>query len=254
MFERSCRVAVIVAAMLCAGSALAVVGGDVPGPDDYRFDAVAAFGSEAGLLEGHDWWCAATLITESTALLAQHCIAASPGPPFAVRFRRAEDGTIGSVESDPSSFHNVRVTGWRFPKEGDVAIVYLEKAVTHIAPMPLSFGPSFPGEWVTAAGWGREGPGPGEGQKTRLKACETALYAVTAPHLLFLNAWVGGPCGPNNNDSGGALVAMIPSSQARDSIERLGLVGVLNSLGSAVDVAPFEEFVRGDAVDAVAVK
>lgn len=246
MLERSCRAAVAVVALLYAAPALAVVGGDVPAQDDARFDAVAAFGSEDGLFEAHEWWCAATLITESTAILAQHCITASPGPPFALRFRRAEDGTIGSVDGPPSSFHNVRVTGWSFPKEGDVALVYLETPVTHIAPIPISFAPASAKELVMAAGWGREGPDPGEGPRLRLKVCGTSLYA-TEPYLLFLNAWVGGPCGPNNNDSGGAL--MVPPAPG-DSLEAWRLIGVLNSLGSAVYLAHFADFLQAPGVAA----
>lgn len=209
----------------------AMVNSIAPPEADAHLDAVGAFGvaRHLGLEPGHpdardhEWFCAATLVRPSTIALAKHCTTGVTGP-FAVRFRRHEDGSIGTIDRGPQSFSHAIVSGIYLPAEGDLALAYLTQPVTHIKPIPMEFPPAEEGP-VELAGWGREGPDPGEGPRRELRSCQTALQAVWQSQLIFPTAWSGGPCGPNLNDSGGAV------------LQRGLLVGVLTGYWSAEPLA-----------------
>lgn len=231
--------------------AAAVVNGYVP-PDD-SLDAVGAFGltvrlgldpQSPGAAE-HDWYCAATLINPGTVIVAKHCLSDPPGSAsynttpgrYAVRFRRNINGGIGTIEAGPGSYHHAIVEAWYLPSSLDVAVGYLTQKVGHIAPMPIIFEHGGIGEPITLAGWGRIGPGPHEGERIELRACDSNITALGSPFLgaviWFPTAWdAPGPlCGVNSNDSGGALVL-------RNGAQRR-LIGVIRSFSFGDDMAFF---------------
>lgn len=185
---------------------LLMVSSLVPAQTEGRYDAVGALGFAPGLFSAHEWHCAATLVRPDVALTARHCVEYTA--TFAVRFRRDEEGGVGSIESAPSSFQNIEVTGIYLPSSGAVALLFLYSAPVGISPLPMTFRAADT-EPVTIAGWGREGPSIGEGQRRELRTCESAITTIGGyGDLFFPSAWDPGPgCGPNSNDSGGPLIA-----------------------------------------------
>lgn len=173
-------------------------------PVGTTYDAIGAVGFESNLLVNNEWHCAGTLVSSGVVLTAKHC--ADYPERLMVRFRRNPDGSLGSIEQGPGSFYNVSVDYTYSPPGGDVALLYLSWRVTHITPIHMLFTDSNSEEVnILIGGWGREGPEPGEGPKTRLRVCNTSLLSWDLIDVTFPNAWQA-PCGPNVNDSGGPVV------------------------------------------------
>lgn len=208
--------------LACAAQAHAVVGGYVPSEKDYSLDAVGAFGVawHLGLdpthpdARDHEWFCAATLVAPDVIVTAKHCLDVyGENAAYAVRFRRAEDDSLGSIAAGPGSYFHASVGNWYIPSSGQAVLGYLKDVVYHIAPLPIRFAHSAAPAPLTIAGWGREGPHLGEGPKRELRGC--ASEQIVGPGAGYF-IWVHSPwdaagepngwCGPNSNDSGGALV------------------------------------------------
>jgi hypothetical protein len=241
------RLAVVALAMAMSAPAHAIVNGTVPPDEDTSFDAVGAFAVvwRLGLdptnpdpaTGDHNWYCSATLTAPTVIHTAKHCVEPyGAGAPHAVRFRRALDGSVGTIEAGVASFYHVLVASWDFPG-GDVAIGHLVEPVIHIAPIPVLYEDPAPEVYITAplivAGWGREGPGPGEGPRTRLRTCDAWIDGVAKFWITFPTAWDPwrNACGANSNDSGGAAL-----------VWRAGLllhVGIISSYGYAVRMSGY---------------
>lgn len=222
----------------------AIVNGTVPADSDTRFDAVGALAVtwRLGLdptnpdpaTADHNWYCAATLTGPSTIYTAKHCVDAyGASAPHAVRFRRALDGSVGTIEAGVASFYHAHVASWDFPG-GDVAIGTLAEPVTHITPIELGTVRLLLGSQIIVAGWGREGPDAGAGPWTRLRLCSTYVTALGLFGIGFPTAWDDGPgCGPNNGDSGGATMAWNVDVGGGGEMSMPRLVGVTGSYGLA---------------------
>lgn len=220
---------------------LAIINGLAPAPADTALDPVAALGAARYLgqdpgakgAQDNGAHCTATLIGSAVALTARHCIEhvpptpAPPGGPYALRFRRALDGSVGSLAAGPSSFYHVLVDHtYTLPgpatDENEPALLYLAEIVPHIEGMPMVFDPQLGGGLpVTLAGWGLDGPTLGAGARGRLLRCQSALMPVTWPGPYWetyipaeqhYDYWPG--CGINNNDSGSPVLAAHPQTGA----------------------------------------
>lgn len=188
-------------------SLLLIVNGIVPDEKDTSLDAVAAFGLTSQLVSGSTWFCSATLVRPDTLLLAKHCL--SPyglSADYSARFRRQTNGAVGSVGGPPDEFYHAHVVGLYAPAIGDVALALLNPPVEHISPIAMSFEDQHEGDPMILSGWGKEGPGRGEGPALQMKSCSSVLQIVATYYLTFPSAWNGGECGPNNNDSGGPAI------------------------------------------------
>lgn len=194
--------------MMLAALILAMVNSVAPAGSEY--DAIGALGLTSDLAVNHNWFCAATLVGESAILTAQHCLEPNgTGASYSVRWRRHTNGTIGSKEAGPGSYAHSVIASWYLPT-GDVAIGYLSEPVTHIASITPRLGGSgeVPG---FVGGWGRIGPGQWEGELVELRICETTVTYHDAYWVKVTYAWGLPPsptpkCGPNSNDSGGAVI------------------------------------------------
>lgn len=224
-----------------AVQAAAITGGATPCECPTQWDAVGALGFSFRLGQepwrkgatDHDWHCATTLAAPDVIVTARHCVYDWLGLPFHVRFRRAVDGSIGSVAAGVGSFAHARVVSWHLPDCGDVALGYLDAPVSHIAPMPVLFDPGLAsGAPLGLGAWGREGPAFGSGARERLMLCSTAATgAYPASYIYFPSAPpVGEPgCGTNSNDSGGTVTEMQNGE--------LRLVGVITGSSDAAHLA-----------------
>ena len=240
-------VSVAFSVLVCANNVHAIVNGHRPADDDWRFDAVGAFATSWRLGQDpthpnaadHDWYCTATLTIPDVVVLAKHCVDSyGPDEKYAVRFRRHLDGSLGTIEAGPASFHHAFIDRWIFPASGDVAVGILKEPVLHIKPIPLLLEGTAtlaPGARFVNAGWGREGPGPGEGRKRELLLCDNALTQVDPLNLWFYNAWdpAGPGCGVNNNDSGSPILLESPNHHELRSI------GVVRSFSLATHLAQY---------------
>lgn len=209
----------IAAILLSATQAGAIVNGYVD--EDPRYDAIGAFGLASGLMQGHSWWCSAVLIRPDVALVAKHCIEPLNGYPAAIRFRRNVDGSIGSIDMKPETFHNVAVASFYAPEFGYIALAYLSEPVKHIRPIPCSFIIAPTHEPVILAGWGREGPQIAQGPLREQRLCDSDLYFSSEYFIYFNSAWDGGVrCGPNSGDSGGPILYGVG-----DDMSVVGVIG-----------------------------
>lgn len=189
--------------MIAVALLLAMVNSYVPETGGH--DAIGALGLTS---EPHNWFCAATLVTDNVVVTAKHCTAAyGTQAAYSVRFRRNYDGSLGSIEAGPESFAHAAIQSWYLPPTGDVALGYLSHPVHHIEPTAVSLG-AVALDQVTLAGWGREGPDPGVGRQRQLRLCGNEITYSDAEQVNFYSAWnqTGPLCGPNNNDSGGAVL------------------------------------------------
>lgn len=236
--------------LLLAPQALGIVNGTPPQSTDLRYDAVGAFavswrlgfdqGSHADDSD-HNWFCNATLVNSQAVLLAKHCLDPyGETATYMVRFRRQTDGSLGTVSAGVSSFYHERVSYfWEHPTR-DLAVGFLENPVTHIAPLPASAEGAFVDEGFVHAGWGREGPGFGEGTYTRLLLCQnvvTAIHAINA-NIYYATTFTPLPndCGPNSIDSGSPILV----SDACGNLRVIGAVRVTYA-AEPVDSAVIEQ-------------
>jgi hypothetical protein len=208
------RTLVMLAALVVA-PAEAIVNGHAPADYETSHDAVGAIGfaHRLGLdpshpnASDHEWHCAATLVSSLVVVTAKHCV--TTPEHYAVRFRRHVSGSVGSIYlkgGSVDSFHHVRITVFYMPPSGDVALGYLAEPVTHIQRIPMLLSGSAAVCSANFAGWGRVGPGQGEGDKIELRVCHWALSGASSTEVYWQTPWNGGPCGPNRNDSGAPVL------------------------------------------------
>lgn len=241
--------------------------------DDPRLDAVCAvsratsLGIKVGVGEPkhqHSWPGCGVLISPRHVITARHLLPKNPKVmervAMAVRFRRHEDGSLGSTTKPADSYTQVRVMRWFVPKQGDVALGVLEREVTHIEPMPMLWDvPQDQPFKGMIAGWGSENPVIGKGHpRLGLRAGPNTLMR-RGDNILILQfpterketgknkegqpiiqnvAKDEGVAMPNMHDSGGAMIAVSPDG-------KLGLVGIIATyrlgtwLGQYVDDEDF---------------
>lgn len=238
--------------------------------DDKRLDAVAAFGRAnwLGIQVGagqpqkqHNWFGCAVLISPRHIVTARHLLNTKDNrtlqPGFmAVRFRRHEDGTLGSRNQPADTYTNVRIQRWYLPEQGDVALGLLEREVTHIEPMPMVWDlPEDQPFKGLVAGWGSESPTIGDkGPRHGLRVGPNVLmrqgriirilqFPVERKEvgqrkdgqpILKAVAKDDGVAMPNMHDSGGALIAVSPDG-------KLGLVGIIASYQSGTWLGQYAE-------------
>jgi len=161
--------------------AAALVNGEAPGPEEKRFDAVAAFSQTKWLVPGggarqqNNWFGSGVLIAPDVILTARHLIPKKvrvkmltredPAEGrYMVRFRRHVDGTIGSKAEGPDSYHQVPIMRWVLAGRSDLALGILAKPVEHIQPVPLLLERDAPTEKqrCVLAAWGSVSPWRGE--------------------------------------------------------------------------------------------
>jgi hypothetical protein len=264
------RQGILIACMLIGlgwpgGPAAAIVNGVEPDLEDHRFDAIGAFSRTAWLQIGggdepdhqHNWFGAATLIAPNKIITARHLLPAKGMPrpaQFIVRFRRHLDGTLGSIEAGPQSYHQVRIIGWLVAREVDLAIGILEDPVEHIEPIRLSTGPmDFHEQPGYLAGWGSHSPWISMSwPRKRLMVGENKLTLLIAANIVVVSdwstetrnwrkdketgKWITKPhvtteaAVPNMYDSGGAMLL-------EDEKKRLHLVGVITTYKTGVWVS-----------------
>lgn len=215
-------------ALAMAFKADAITSGAPPSSEETRFDAVGALAVtwRLGLSTGHTddadhaWFCTATLVGNQTILTAAHCTSSyGLSAPYAVRFRRAADGSLGAVASGVASFYHGYVASWSTPDYiNDTVYGTLSAPIYHIQPIPESTDAFEVGGPVFNAGWGREGPSLGYGPATELLLCRNYIgaisygthwavaffgqpYGVGAPYGSYANE-----CGVNYWDSGSPLL------------------------------------------------
>lgn len=208
--------------LILAPCALAITNGAAPAISDTRFDAVGAFAVtwRLGLSFGHvddadnAWFCTATLIDEQTILTAAHCLTPyGQSAPYAVRFRRQTDGSLGTIAAGVLSFYHAYVASWSVYGD-DQAYGTLVDPVEHIAPIPILEGATL-GLSIIQAGWGRQGPTFGAGPATELRLCNNQIFEILAqgrayygqPYLGWGPGLYPNPCGSNSWDSGAPLLA-----------------------------------------------
>lgn len=162
---------------LLALPAPALVNGTAPAEDDTTYDAVAALSRTDWLSTGnrprseHKWFGAAVLVAPDVILTAKHLLPKNqqawerPGL-YSVRFRRHENGTLGSIEQSADSFHHARIVRWVVSDRFDLALGILDHRVEHIAPVALALDAEpFEQHPAILAGWGsvspwQDNPGP----------------------------------------------------------------------------------------------
>ncbi len=227
-------------------TARAISNGVAPKASDTRYDAVAAFsfahwlgldpqtgavdatcGGKAGCQQ-NNWFCNATLLSPTVIVTAKHCVTLAT--PSAVRFRRHLNGTLGTLEAGPSSYHHVLVKEWHaVPGNLDMYFATLAKPVTHIVPIgPLVLGVDALGIGtpVQHAGWGKQGPLFNEGPLTELRLCATSLTATPKTYWTTKTPGAEPPgCAVNTHDSGSPLLLEGPGGALRT-------LGVTTSVGA----------------------
>jgi len=226
--------------LLVCVPAAAMVNGEEPAEDDRRFDAVAAFSHAHWLgqepehkhASEHNWFGTATLVAPDVVLLARHLVRVPDAPEgfYAVRFRRHADGSLGSREAGPASYHHVRIKRIILAEKNDLALGILAEPVEHIQPIAMSFpeGP-FEDRDIIMAGWGSEArflgiPGPRRRLllgRTTAKLPENPVSIRFAPVKTELREMkphpttgkvrsaqfvIGKTPSPNVHDSGGAVL------------------------------------------------
>lgn len=225
-----------------------VANGTEPAVDDWRYDAVAAFSRTNwfnGVVHEHNNFCSGTLISPDTVLLADHCLSSSysetnppPAELYSLRFRRNPDGSLGTVAQGWQSFHHVTVDHFTFPDtNNDIIIAHLSEPVMHIDPICIGDASTLEADDdITFAGWGFSGSTFNGGTKEKLLTADSVVTSVTSTRVNFPSAFdPNNPCGcgPNNHDSGGAVLVEVPP-RAEGDLPQLELVGVIITTGSAV--------------------
>lgn len=247
--------------LLLAGSAHGVTNGTAPATDEFKYDAVGAFAVSwrLGFDQGahaddadHAWFCSATLVNTQQIQTGVHCLAPyGSAATYMVRFRRREDGGLGTVAVGVSSFFHARVASWDFTGTGndDVAIGTLESPVYHITAIPLGYQATTPSS-VVQAGWGRVGPGFGNGAATELLLCPNSLVGT-----VFDGAWFKYPspdvqeygynsCGVNSWDSGGPAVRLDACGNPHVVASHISPVAGSRVTQTHIDAAPPDVFYR----------
>jgi hypothetical protein len=225
----------LTAAMITGAPALAIVGGDPPPADEYRFDAVAAFSFKEWLngdVYEHNHFCCGTLIAPDKVLLARHCL--NNHPPDSVywfRFRRNIDGSIGDISQGWESFYHAEVDYFIFPETNpagqDIVIAKLVSPVEHIEPMAIAELDAYAvGDPIQIAGWGEDEQHEPthELRVTPLEPYPNELTSIPCSLVTFYGySDQGNPCdcGPAMHDSGGAVVI----ETAEGEIQLIGVIG-----------------------------
>ncbi len=240
------RRALALLALAVALPAAAITDGRALLDTDERFDAVGALAVtwRLGLdpqhadAQDHSWFCSATLVDELTVMTAAHCLTPyGMTAPYAVRFRRQLDGSVGSIDAGVASFFHAYVVHWEKAALEDVAYGTLAAPVTHIAPIALIRTLPRPGRALTLVGWGKQGPALGDGPAAEMRACANYVPALYT-YGDFIAIGYGGPygspaniyanaCGANNGDSGGPLLIIGPGRRAVPYA--VGVIGSQNS-------------------------
>lgn len=208
------------------GSAAALTNGAAPIANDSRYDAVGALAVtwRLGLAHGypddadHAWFCAATLTSSTTILTATHCVNSyGTSAPYAVRFRRQTDGSLGTVAAGVASFFHAYVASWEL--SGPFARGTLTEPVEHVAPIPETYGVNVD-DPIIQAGWGRQGPAFGQGLATELRLCPNHVFEIVSDWAWYGQPYVGpaqgqyvNTCGANSWDSGGPLLVFSTSGR-----------------------------------------
>ncbi|MFI4862265.1 MAG: hypothetical protein ACIAXF_16495 [Phycisphaerales bacterium JB063] len=161
----------------------ALVNAQPPAEDDTRFDAVGAFGHTARLNEGmgnpaeHQWYGAAVLVAPDVVLTAKHLLPQGenrlPRPgAMTVRFRRHEDGSLGSNDDGVDSYHQVPIERYILCPDADLMLCILREPVEHITPVALDLsGEEFESSPIMLAAWGSTSNWVGlSGPRTELRA------------------------------------------------------------------------------------
>jgi len=244
LFRLQTFVLVALVSVAFATPASAITRGDPPAEDDLRFDAVAAFSSGHFLgqdpahpnAQDHNWWCTATLVAPSIAMTATHCVNnTSDEGVHALRFRRHEDGSLGTKQDGPESYHHVWVDHF-IEVGGDSLVIILDEPVLHIAPIPMvtegtaNLGGDVP---IWNAGWGKEGPGFNEGPRNELLLCSTSTLSSSSSRITFRNAGMSNGCGVNMHDSGSPLLF-------ENELGELRSIGSVSSVMTGVNFARFD--------------
>ncbi|XAM01298.1 trypsin-like serine protease [Phycisphaeraceae bacterium D3-23] len=176
-------IAMVVLVCLAALPTRALVNAEPPADDDTRFDAVGAFGHTARLNEGmgnpaqHQWYGSAVLIAPDVVLTAKHLLphgeARLPRPgAMTVRFRRHEDGTLGTNDDGVDSYHQATIARYILCPDADLMLCILRDPVEHITPVSLDLsGEEFDASKVMLAAWGSTSNWVGQGgPRTELRA------------------------------------------------------------------------------------
>jgi hypothetical protein len=262
----------VIAIASAAGQSQAIVGGYAPSANEYRFDAVAAFGVTDNLCGPNSYNInsgSATLIDCELALTSWHLLSWSshqfddenfymnlpPAGHFSLRFRRNEDGTLGSINSLPpllgcDSFHDVEIAEYFLPAQQfntnhDIVLVRLACPVTHIDPIRVRFESHLsipPNSPLTVAGWGRKCvtvgqnvcPCAGNTPLSKELLVADLLSDEHIPGLLWPNpCGAACSCGTTSNDSGGAVLKVLPCGAVE-------LLGVIKTGGNGVNLFDFQ--------------
>lgn len=162
---------ILLTALLCLTQpALGLVNGNAPDKDDTRFDAVAAFSKTNWLTDNpedkvvHNWFGNAVLIAPDVVLFAKHLLPNGGNKPVGpnammVRFRRHADGSLGSKDAGPNSYHNVPIAKVIPATNTDLALGILAKPVEHIKPVAVRFDEEpITEQACILAAWGSESP------------------------------------------------------------------------------------------------
>lgn len=254
------------AALAVVSPASAIVNGQPPEAEDKRFDAVGSFSHSRWLgldpehakARDHNWYGNATLIAPDVVLLAKHLIKGNAEPPageYGVRFRRNTQGTIGTKQDTPDTYHNVKIVRFVTAPGADLAMGILEKPVEHIEPMALGLADeALDRTPVIIAGWGSENKFRGVGgPRNQLLLGETiALRPAGMPLIRFPAGEVEVRDWRENKetgemerkpyvtsdypvvnlfDSGGALLR-------EDEAGGIKLIGIIATYGGGVALAP----------------
>ncbi|MGJ8636468.1 MAG: GC-type dockerin domain-anchored protein [Phycisphaerales bacterium] len=225
-----------------------IINGTIPDPDDWRFDAVAAFGKTDLMINVDNYgnhFGNGTLISRDTVLMAEHILDDfnldqdnQPDPDFfSFRFRRNPDGSLGTTDAGWDSFYHVGVSHFTFPDpDNDTLIAHLSEPVMHIDPICIGDASSLTSsDEIIVSGWGRRGPNQGDGPLGELRLADPPIIFVTSTHIIYrqhndpLNPCA---CGGNNNDSGGGLFVEIPT-QSQSALPEIELVATVHNYGSA---------------------
>lgn len=229
---------IVLVGLLAAPSADALVNGEAPAEDDTRFDAVAAFSRTAWLTPTEDnkhennWFGAGVLIAPDVVLVAKHLLPppvssgkAQAKNKFMVRFRRHADGTLGSKQQGPASYHQVPVAKWVMIDKADLALGVLAKPVQHIEPVRVLLDTEVELDKARCvlAGWGSESPWQGvKLPRIGLKVGENTVSQYPRdPRILLIDHYkterrqteqgdtrayvVSEQAAPNMHDSGGSV-------------------------------------------------
>lgn len=244
--------ALIIALLLLAHSTSALVNGQAPEKDDTRFDAVAAFSQTNWLTKTkngkhtHNWFGGAVLVAPDVVLFARHLLPARnrsniAANTFMVRFRRHVDGSLGSIEAGPDSYHQVPIAKIIPAENSDLAFGILAKPVEHIQPVKVHLdNEPIKEQLCVLAGWGSESPWRGlnrprkglrvgqnkvatNGNSVRILSYKTELrenkQGKRAAYVIDENAV------PNMHDSGGSIFLI-------DEDDKVTLIGLISTYTS----------------------